>query len=60
MKPSWSNPKGATFGLGRNLGHHFEAAWSPEMSEVYGQHKFALYNLLDHPRHPQPLGSWFE
>lgn len=44
-------------GLGRNPGHHFEAAWSPEMSEVCGQHRFALYNLLDHPRHPQPLCS---
>lgn len=44
-------------GLGRNPGHHFEAAWSPEMSEVCGQHRFALYNLLYHPRRPQPPGS---
>lgn len=57
------NPEGTTdtkLVLGRNPGRHFEATWSPvlfqEMSEVRGQHRFALYNLLERPRLHQPPG----
>lgn len=56
------SPKGATYtklvGARTQGTHHSEAAWSPvllqEMAKVCGQHRFALYNLLEHPGLPRP------